>query len=606
MQCVERLACTFSLVGTLAILGACTTNPASAPGPDAVGVDVQRVQTLFDTYWEDVARRYPEGATFRGDHRYGDRFTDRSPDGIAGNDRYWQSLHRSLEAIDRSALDKQTRLSVELLRGRAADAVAFQAFEGLRSMTVNASPFPFQTSFAGLLRASPVTSAEQVEQMLVRMAAYPRRMDQEIVILERGLALGWVPPRASLDEVLRQLDSQLATPVDRSAYYEPFTKLGSGIASETQQALRGRGMRAVEDHIYPATRRLRDFVAGRYYKAAPQEGGMTRYPGGKEAYALLVRIQTTTSLSPDQIHDIGLEKVVALRRDIDKVMLEASFKGTFKEFVTFLNSDPQFFFKSGEQLLAGYRDILKRLDPELPRLFAELPRATYGVRAMPEFMGIGAAEYYNGPSLDGTRPGWFYANAGAYATKPKWGMESIAAHEGVPGHHLQRARAAELKGLPPFRRTMGFTAFNEGWALYAETLGLELDLYRDPHSRFGFLQNQIWRAARLVLDTGIHAKGWSRQQAIEYMADVTGFDIPKVASEVDRYISDPGQALGYMVGQLKISGLREQASKALGSRFDVRRFHMVILDSGQLPLDVLQDVVNDWIAAELREPQIRQ
>ena len=222
---------------------------------------------------------------------------------------------------------------------------------------------------------------------------------------------------------------------------------------------------------------------------------------------------------------------------------------------------------------------------------------------MPDFMGPGAAESYNSPSLDGTRPGWFNANAAAYATKPKWGMESIAAHEGVPGHHLQWARAAELKGLPPFRRTASYTAFNEGWALYAETLGSELDLYRDPYSRFGFLQNQIWRAARLVVDTGIHARGWTRKQAIAYLAEVTGFDMPKVASEVDRYISDPGQALGYMIGQLKISELREEANKALGSRFDLRRFHMVILDSGQLPLDVLQDVVDDWIAAELREPQ---
>ena len=603
---MQGVALRLALVCAMSILGACAGLPNNKPVADPAGSQVPRAQALFEAYWEEVARQYPEGATYRGDHRYGDRFTDRSPDGIAANDRYWQSLLRSLEAIDRTALDKQTRLSLKILRGTAADQVALQAFAGLRSMTVNASPFPFQTSFASLLRSSPVASAEQVEQMLARMTAYPARMDQEIGVLERGLALGWVPPRATLDEVLRQLDKQLATPIDKSAYYEPFTKLGSGIDPTTQQSLRSRALQATEKDIYPATRRLRDFVAGDYFAAAPDEGGMTRYPGGKEAYTLLVRIQTTTSLTPDQIHDIGLGKVVALRREIETTMQEAGFKGTFREFVTFLNSDPQFFFTSGEQLLAGYRDILKRVDPELPRLFAELPRATYGVRAMPDFMGLGAAEYYYSPSLDGMRPGWFSANAAAYATKPKWGMESIAAHEGVPGHHLQWARAVELKGLPPFRRTASFTAFSEGWALYAETLGTELNLYRDPYSRFGFLQNQIWRAARLVVDTGIHAKGWTRKQAIEYLAEVTGFDLPKVASEVDRYISDPGQALGYMIGQLKISGLREQASKALGSRFDLRRFHMVILDSGQLPLEVLEDVVNEWIAAESQEPQIRK
>ena len=251
-------------------------------------------------------------------------------------------------------------------------------------------------------------------------------------------------------------------------------------------------------------------------------------------------------------------------------------------------------------MLAGYRDIIKRVEPELPRLFAQLPRAPVGVRAIPEFQGIGAVESYNSPSLDGTRPGWFNANALAYAVRPAWGMEAIALHEAVPGHHLQYARAAELGDMPMFRRSGGFTAYGEGWALYAETLGPELGLYKDPYSRFGFHTNQAWRAARLVVDTGIHAKGWTRQQAIDYMSETTGMERNRVEWEVDRYISQPAQALTYMIGQLKFIALRDKAQHALGARFDIRRFHMAALDQGQVPLDLLERSIDDWIAQELR------
>jgi uncharacterized protein (DUF885 family) len=271
-------------------------------------------------------------------------------------------------------------------------------------------------------------------------------------------------------------------------------------------------------------------------------------------------------------------------------------------FVKHLNTDPRFFKRSGQEVLAGYREIVKRVEPELPRLFAQLPRAPVGVRAIPEFLGIGAVESYNGPSLDGTRPGWFNANTLAYAVRPTWAMEAIALHEAVPGHHLQYARAAELGDMPMFRRSGGFTVYSEGWGLYAETLGPELGLYQDPYSRFGFQTNQAWRAARLVVDTGIHAKGWTRRQAIDSMSAATGMERTRVEWEVDRYISQPGQALTYMIGQLKIIELREKARRALGPRFDIRRFHMAVLDQGQLPLDLLERAIDDWIAAQLKAP----
>ena len=310
-------------------------------------------------------------------------------------------------------------------------------------------------------------------------------------------------------------------------------------------------------------------------------------------------IRDRTNLTPEAIHAIGLEQVARAQQGMEAVRQEVGFAGDMQAFVHHLNTDPRFFKRNGEEVLAGYRDIIKRTEPELPRLFAQLPRAPVGVRAIPEFMGVGAVESYNGPSLDGTRPGWFNANALAYAVRPTWGMEAIALHEAVPGHHLQIARAIELADMPMFRRAQGFTAYAEGWALYAETLGPELGLYKDPHSRFGFFNNQAWRAARLVVDTGIHSRGWTRQQAIEYMTAATGMERNRLEWEVDRYISQPGQALAYMIGQLKFIELREKARAALGERFDLRRFHMAVLDSGPLPLDLLERLVDTWIAQQV-------
>jgi uncharacterized protein (DUF885 family) len=320
-------------------------------------------------------------------------------------------------------------------------------------------------------------------------------------------------------------------------------------------------------------------------------------------YAAVVKSQTTTDLNAEQIHAIGRRELARLRGEMEAVMREVKFDGDFAQFVRHLNTDPKFFHTSPEALLAGYRDIAKRIDPELPRLFAVLPRATYGIRAGPAHRGVDAAATYDGPALDGTRPGWFNANAQAFRTRPIWSMETLVAHETVPGHHLQIARALELGDLPKFRGGGGFTVYAEGWALYAETLGFELGLYKDPHSRFGHLQWQAFRAARLVVDTGIHALGWSRQQAIDYMVERTGVGVGFVTAEVDRYTSSPGQALSYMIGELKIIELRERAKAKLGERFDLRRFHMAVLDQGSVPLPVLERSVDAWIASVLAGKQ---
>jgi uncharacterized protein (DUF885 family) len=311
-----------------------------------------------------------------------------------------------------------------------------------------------------------------------------------------------------------------------------------------------------------------------------------------------VRSRTTTPLDPKQVHEIGLRELASIRAEMEGVMRELKYPGDFAQFVHYLGTDPKFHYTNGDDLLAGYRAIGKRIDAELPHWFAELPRVPWGVRAMPAYRGPNAAEYYDAPTQDGSRPGWFNANALGFASKPKWAMASLTAHEAVPGHHLQTARAQELKALPKFRRYSWYIAYGEGWALYAEALAREMGIYDDPYSLFGHLQGRAFRAARLVVDTGIHSMGWTRQQAIDFMVERTGVERGYVASEVDRYVSDPGQALGYMIGALKIKELRERAKAKLGANFDVRRFHNVVLDSGPLPLDVLEKVVDEWIARE--------
>lgn len=568
-------------------------------GPNASWANpaAQKLHALFDEAWEQGARQAPEWATVRGDHRFNDRLSDRSPAAVAAQDAYARELLKRAQAIDVAALDERDRVSLQIFIDRQQGEIEFQAFEGYRTLSLG-SLWGFQSGLANLMRATPTASEAQVRQLLARLAAYPLRVDQEIESLRRGMALGWVSPQPVLARALAQLDGQLSEDVTRSPLFEPFDKLGSSIAEAQRDALRQQGRQALQQQVYPAMQRLRRFIKEEYLPKAPAAGGLGRYPGGAQVYAALVRRNTTLDLSPQQVHDIGLRQVERLRAEMEAVRREVGFAGDRQQFFKYLYSEPKFFHPNGEALLAAYREISKRIDPELPRLFAELPRAPYGVRAMPAHMGEGAAENYNGPSLDGSTPGWFNANVLAYKRRPIWALETLVAHETVPGHHLQNARQRELGELPAFRRSSFYTAYGEGWALYAETLGKDLGLYRDPYSRFGHLQAQMFRAARLVVDTGMHALGWSRERALAYMLEETGQDPVFMNAEVDRYLAQPGQALAYMTGQLKILELRELAQAQLGARFDLRRFHMVLLDQGQLPLGLLEQRVRAWIAAQ--------
>ena len=571
-----------------------------AVGAGAADADPQQTRALhalFDREWQDISRRFPEGSTYRGDLRYNDQLSDQSAEAIAAYDRQVRDWLAEARAIPRERLEATDRVSLDLFIGRMERQVEEQAFAGYRSLSLSALG-GVQSNFSELLKASPVRERRQVEQMLRRMAAYPAQMEQEIAGLRRGMALGWVASRDVLDRVLAQIDEQLPADVEAGPYYAPFLKLGSDLPAAERAALQAQGRAAIGRHVVPAMRQLRGFVADEYLPRAAADGAMRNYPDGDRVYDMVVRHQTTTGLSPAEIHAIGQRELARLRSEMEAVMRETKFAGDFRQFIDYLNTDPKFFHAGPETLLAGYRDIAKRIDAELPRLFAELPRAPYGVRAMPDFQGPDAAEYYNGPALDGSRAGYFNANALGWRSRPTWRMATLTAHEAVPGHHLQIARATELRALPQFRRGGDYTAYVEGWAVYAETLGRDIGLYADPYSLFGHLQWQAFRAARLVVDTGIHRMGWSRQQAIDFMVERTGFGRGFVTAEVDRYTSNPGQALGYMIGKLKIDQLRDRARANLGERFDLRRFHNAVIDQGALPLDTLEKVIDEWIVTQ--------
>ena len=564
--------------------------PATAPATRSPVA--QALHALFERYWEDTARLYPEWATFRGDHRWGDRFTNASPEAEAARDALGAGWLAEARAIPREALAAIDRSSRDMFIHNLEAEQRMAAFTGWRTLSLG-SLWGVQTALAGLLQAMPVDTEAQVQQLLARLAAYPIRMAQEIARLERGLALGWVTPRPVLQRALAQIDGQLAPTLRDGPYFEPFKRLGRDIPEASRTALQAAGEAAIQAQVLPTMQRLRAFIALRYLPAAPEAGGLRERPGGAALYAELVRQRTTTTLSPEQIHQTGLDELARLHREMDKVQAALKFTGSFSDFVAHLNR-PANFYASPEAMMEGYRATAKRLDPEMPRLFAELPRAPYGIRAMPAHLGPGAADNYNGPSDDGRQPGWYNANVLAFERRAKWALPTLVAHETVPGHHLQIGRARELRQLPAFRRNGGYTAFSEGWGLYAETLVDEIGFYATPEDRFGYLQAQAFRAARLVVDTGLHALGWSRQRAIDRMVAEVGESPVFVTSEVDCYLSNPGQALAYKVGQLHILALRERARQALGSRFDLRRFNNAVIDQGALPLDVLSAQIDDW------------
>ena len=571
-------------------------HPPSAPpvtgAPSASGP----LHAVLDAEWEYELRENPTYASQLGDHRYDDRWPDVSPAAQERRDAHDREVLAKLRALDPSGWDHQDRVSFELFVRERELRVEGQPFRLWHLLVNQREGLQNADDLADALR---FTTVRDYEGWIARLRAVPAYLDQAWETLHQGMAEHIVQPRVVMERVTAQLDRQVVTEPADSPFFAPFRHLPDSIPQVDRDRLASEAKAAIRDGVVPAYRGLRERFVGQYLPACFPQVGAWQLPRGQEAYAYLARLHTTTTMTPAEIHDVGLREVARIRAQMLALAHDVGFKGTLADFFAWLRTDPQFFFRDGASLFAAYQATAKRIDPHLTQLFGRLPRTPYGVEAIPDAIAPDTTTaYYREPAADGSRPGTFFVNLYKPEARPRWEMMALALHESVPGHHLQIALANEEQGLPQFRRHSMWTAYVEGWGLYAESLGEEMGLYDEPYSRFGRLAYQMWRAVRLVVDTGIHAMQWDRQRAIDYFlanAPKTELD---VTNEIDRYIAWPGQALAYKIGELQIRRLRERAHLALGDRFDVREFHDVVLRDGAMPLDVLGRQVDAWIAGK--------
>ncbi len=560
---------------------------------------------FFDRVFQEDLKENPEVATLYGVDVANDRLGDRSSAATARRKAQGKKRIAELVRFDPRRLNAQDRLSREVMLDRLRREERINALyrdlpfgaDDLDSWLAASPIFGIQDWFSVLAKAAPTRNAKDYEDYLKRLGAMPGALEQLTARMREGMRTGWAPPRAVMATVPGQIEAFAKGPPADSPLFAPFKAFPSGVPEAERSRLAEAGRRAIAERVQPAFAAFQRFVERDYIPALREPIAASALPAGPKYYELAAQVGTTTQLTPRQIHDIGIAEVARIRGEMEKVIASTGFTGSFADFQEFLRSDVRFYFTRAEDMLSAYRDIAKRADAALPKLFAELPRLPYGIRAMDAHEGDNAPTYIQG-AIDGSRAGFFEANVNNLAKQPKYDMESTLLHEAVPGHHLQIARAQELTGLPAFRRSGNYTAYAEGWALYAESLGYEMGFYQDPYVRFGALSNEIFRACRLVVDTGLHALGWTRERAIRYLTENSASPEAYAVAEVDRYIVWPGQALGYKVGELKIKELRAKATRELGARFDLRRFHNALIDDGALPLAVLEARIEDWIKKE--------
>ena len=598
---MRRTALAFCALGLVNLTwGATPAEEFTARGKELLankeaGADAERLHRLLDFSWEYTMKESPEFATAIGYPGQNDRWSDISFEAIARRKETDKLDLELIKSIDRAKLPETDVISYDLYRRNA-------------EFSVEGAQFPFellqlnqmggvQQNVAQVISSTTFRTTKDYEDLIARLNGVPALIDQTIALLQKGLEQKVTPPQVTLRDVPQQVLNLIVKDPAESPMLAPFKEMSALVPAADQARLRQAATDAFTKKVEPAFQKLHDFLAAKYLPGARATIGANKLPNGDKIYAYTTRQQTTTELTPAQIHQIGLDEVKRIRGEMDKVIASTGFKGDFHAFTKFLLTDPKFYYTDAESLLAGYRDIAKQIDPKLVEFFGMLPRLPYGVKPVPAYAEKSqAGAYYEPGSLKAGRPGYFFANTYDLPGRPKWGMETLTLHEAVPGHHFQIAIAQEREDLPEFRKNGGYNAFAEGWALYAESLGYEMGFFKDPYQNFGHLGDEMLRAVRLVVDTGLHSMDWTREQAIKYFEENTGNPPHDIEVEVDRYIVWPSQALGYKIGQLKIRELRTYAEKELGQKMDLRAFHDEVLKNGALPMSVLETHIKEWVS----------
>ena len=581
----------------------------SGGGADASAEAARKFRGYLEEDWKKWMNEYPEMASGAGFPGHGREWTDDSAAGIAARQKHLHESSAALKAISRDALSTGEQLNYDLYRellDTAEEGLPYgddaNPFRGVvpRNLWMPMNQMDgIQQGAASTLSTMPRKSLAEYEDILARLGKLPRKVEQELALLQEGLKKGYTPPKIAIRDLPKQVADLIPSDPAKSALLEPFENFPMTIPGADRAKLRERAATIYTTFLMPSFQKLHDYLEKTYSPACRENIAAASLPDGAAAYQFHIRWQTTTNLTAKQIHETGLAEVKRIRAEMDKVIAASGFKGTFHEFTEFLRNDPRFYYDEADELVDGYRVIAKKIDPELAHEFGKLPRLPYGVCVIPEFKAPSqTTAYYEPGAPRAGRAGCYFVNTFNLRARPKWEMEALSLHESVPGHHLQIALAQEQENVPEFRRHVGYSAFVEGWALYGESLGDALGLYKDPYSKFGQLSYEMWRAVRLVVDTGMHSMAWTREQAIQFFKDNTGKTDQDITVEVDRYIVWPGQALAYKLGQLKIRELRTEAEKKLGAKFDVRRFHDAVLENGAVPLSVLEGRVHQWLAAE--------
>src|SRR3954463_4832524 len=551
---------------------------------------------FFEAEWNYEMEQSPVRASFMGDRRWNDKWGDQTLEAIRKREEHEKETLVRLKKIDRARLSPADQLNYDLFKKDLESDIEGAKFRSYLMPITQRGGIQTLDELTDRLRFEML---KDFEDWVARLRAFPTLMDQNIALMREGARTHIIWPKIVLNRVPAQIDKQIVGKPEESPFFKPFKKFPDAISAADRERLTKAAQEAIATGVLPSFQKLKKYFVEEYLPAAFEEVGIWKMPQGNDYYAYLARRHTTTNLTPQQIHDKGLSEVARIKAQMETIMEKVGFKGTLPEFFTKLRTDPQFFYKTPEELLEAYRALAKRIDPNLVKVFKTLPRMPYGVIPIPDKIAPDTTTaYYNQPAADGSRAGSYYVNLYKPETRPKWEMMALSLHESVPGHHLQIALAQELGDIPKFRRYGGFTAFVEGWGLYSESLGQDMGLYDDPYSKFGQLTYEMWRAVRLVVDTGMHQLKWDRQKAIDYFMENAPKAENDIVNEIDRYISMPGQALAYKIGELKIKDLRDRPRREIGDTFDVREFHDAVLLSGAVPLDVLEQNINHWIATK--------